>query len=125
VLPSQNPVQYGFEPEDVKQEAALGRLQAEVTKPGDAWAAESRAAIRVGRHRKKERAWAQLRIPILDHDKVTEDIQYQQTLAHEILDLLPYATKDEVLTALLEGDGRNIRKAVRRIKEELPGIDRE
>lgn len=115
----------GFDPDDVRQEEALGRLLAEKKHPGDLDCADSRAKVRAARHRKKEREWNQIRVQILHHDRVEPSLAFERALVHEILDLLPYADKEDVLKALLEGDGRDMRRIGRLIRERLPKLAKE
>lgn len=115
----------GFDRDDVRQEEALGRALAERRRPGDPDVAESRAKVRAARHRKKEREWNQIRIPIMGHDKPVLDLAYETALVHEILDLLPYAMKEDTLKVLLEGDGRDLRRVGRLIREQLPDLSKE
>jgi len=110
---------YGFEKEDVEQEKALGVLMAGKCQPGNIRAAESRAKVRVARHRKKERAWNSLRVTILEHDRaVSDEVKMNQIYLHEILDLMPYMRK-EVMAILEEGDERKINRVGRFIREFL------
>ena len=118
------PVRYGFEPEDRSQEGALGVIMAERTKPGDLWAGRSRAIVRIARHRKRERDWSIVRLPINSSDHVTSGLDFEAIMLREILDLLPYSLKDEALVALVEGDGRVLRRVGREIREALPGVVR-
>lgn len=116
----EGPVRSGFEPEDRYQEGAVGILMSERTKPGDRWAGRSRAIVRRARHMKRERAWNILRVPIQDSDKVEMSKAFEKALLHEVLDLIPYAKRQEVLKALLSKDGRKIRRAGRIVRENLP-----
>jgi hypothetical protein len=117
-----SPVRYGFEKEDVWQEGQVGILLSERRKPGDRWAGKMRARARIGRHRKKERDWNTLRVPIQENDRAIVGVQFEQILVHEILDMLPYAVKEEALKAMIEDDGRKLRKIGRKIREELPHL---
>jgi hypothetical protein len=81
-----------------------------------------RARARIGRHRKKERDWNTLRVPIQENDRAIVGVQFEQILVHEILDMLPYAVKEEALKAMIEDDGRKLRKIGRKIREELPHL---
>jgi hypothetical protein len=116
---------YGFEIEDVRQEGAIGILMAERCKPGDRLAGKSRAKARIGRHRKKERDWKNLKIQVRQTERSVDGLQYEYALVHEILDLIPYTLKDEALIAMLEGDGRDMRRIGRLIREQIPGIDKD
>lgn len=116
------PVRYGFEPEDIGQEAAIGRLLAERKHPGNKLAAFLRARVRIARHRRKEGLWNSIRVPILDHDRAVAGLQFERALIHEILDLLPYSKREEVLIGMLSGDGRVLRRLGRVIRKLLPGI---
>lgn len=115
-------VRYGFEREDVSQEFELGKIMSERTRPGNKLSAWCRGKVRAGRHRKKEREWAQIRLPITEYAKTIDPNQYELALAHEIMDLLPYAEKEGVLKALLEGDGREMRRVGRMIREKFPRL---
>lgn len=115
-------VRYGFEPEDLHQEGALGIEQAKLRKPGDWWLAKMVARQRRARHKAKERAWNTMRAPLEAIRKHDPGIQYARILIHEILDLLPYAKRQEVLTAMLSGDWRRIYRAGRVIRRALPGL---
>ena len=66
-----------------------------------------------------------LRVPIKDIDKAAEDLKHELTLLHEILDLLPYVTKEEALRSLADGDGRIIRGVGRKIRELLPDLSKD
>ena len=119
-------VRYGFEYDDLKQERALGAVQSEKRKPGDGFAAYQRGRMRAGRHKKKEREWNLFRRPLTETTKGvdTEDARMAQLYLHEVLDLLPYQKKEEVKKVLETGDGRNIRKTGREVRELLPpGFD--
>jgi hypothetical protein len=118
-------IPYGFDFDDERQEAALGKHQAELRKPGDSWAAHSRAKVRVGRHRKRERQWNTIRIPLYDHDRGVMGLQYEQALIHEILDLLPYSNREEVLKSLLSGEGKVIKEVKSILEKKYPGITEE
>lgn len=116
---------YGFETADIRQEEAIGVLLAERKHPGNKQVSRDRAKVRAARHRKKERAWNNLRIPIREVDRTVEGLQFERALIHEILDLLPYATKEEVLKALLEGDGRQMRRVGRIVRELIPYLNKD
>lgn len=110
---------YGFEKEDVEQEKALGVLMAGKCQPGNARAAESRAKVRVARHRKKEWAWNSIRVTILERDReVSDELMFNQIYLHEILDLMPYM-RGEIMMILEEGDERKINRVGRFIREFL------
>ena len=123
-MPSPKGCRYGFEVEDLKQEAAVGVLMAERLHPGDKLARFLRVKGRVHRHKKKEAEWKNMRRSILGVEKASPDKTYERILLHEILDLLPYAVKEETLTVLLEGDGRSIRR-MGRIIQEITGFGKE
>jgi hypothetical protein len=112
----------GFDFDDERQEAALGMHLAGLRKPGDAWAAHSRAKVRVARHRNRERQWNSIKIPIYDHDRGVMGLQFEQALIHEIMDLLPYSYREDALKGLLSGDGRVLRKVKRLLEDKAPGI---
>ena len=122
MTPINGRVRYGFEPEDLHQEGALGIEQAKRRKPGDWWLAKMVARQRRARHKAKERAWNTMRAPLEAIRKHDPGIQYARILIHEILDLLPYAKRAEVLTAMLSGDWRRIYRAGRVIRRALPGL---
>jgi len=94
-------------------------------KPGDKLYAWSLAKKRIGRHRKKESRYNTLRVSIRDFEPTTPGLQYEQALIHEIMDLLPYANKEEALKELLTAaeDGRTLRKIKRLLKGKLPGLN--
>ena len=117
------PVQDGFDPDDLAQEAAIGILMSERTQPGNRHAARLRARQRMGRHRAKEAEYHKRKAP--DLEAVTaapEDAMFERILVHEILDLLPFALKEEALTVLVSGDGRALRRIGRVIRESLPQV---
>lgn len=124
-MPPEKGCRYGFEPEDVRQEFAVGALLAERHRPGDRLLAYLRGKVRAARHRAKERNWSRFKIGILDRDKGKYDLQFERALVHEILDLLPYASKERVLKALLSGDGRSIHHAGGLVRRELPNLTKD
>lgn len=113
---------YGFEKDDVEQEEALGLIMAERCQPGNASAALSRAKVRVGRHRKRERDWNSIRVTIRNVDKThnEDDLRMNQIFLHEILDMLPYALREEVLRELAKGDGRKLGRLGKSIARLFP-----
>ena len=115
-------VPYGFEYDDIKQERALGRVMSEIRKPGDDFAAYRRGRMRAGLHKKKEREWNLFRRPLTETSKsfMDEETRLAQLYLHEILDLLPFGKKEEIKKILETGDGRNIKKAGREVREFLP-----
>ncbi len=116
-------VRNGFDPEDVRQEGAMGILQAEKERPGDKGLGRDRARRRIARHRRKEaNHHGRIIIPVSPVHPETYALQYEMALAHEILDLLPYAIKEDVLKRL-QGDGRELRVVGRIVREALPGVD--
>ncbi len=120
--PTKKTVRYGFEYEDVNQEFALGKILSRKRRPDDGFAAYQRGKTRAARHRKKEREWNQIRVPIMESDKEVANDQFEKALLHEILDMLPYALKEDALRALLADDGRMIRRVAREIRETLPNL---
>jgi len=119
-------VVYGFEPEDIAQERALGRFVSERAHPGDTWLAWQRSNGRATRHRKQEAKYKCLKetFRIEIRSSVTSDQQmYAAVMVHEILDLLPLAKKEEVLKAMMRDDGRVYRRIGREVREILPGIN--
>jgi hypothetical protein len=117
-------VRSGFDREDEAQERRIGFLLAERCKPGDKWAARSRGIVRVARHRKKEAQWNKIRVPIVGAaEKGEMNLRMDQIMVHEILDLLPYIKRREVMDAMLSNDMKQIMKAGRIVREELPGLE--
>jgi hypothetical protein len=115
----------GFDWDDENQERALGRILAERKRPGDAWAARSRAIVRVARHRKKERQWNKIRVRIDAADRADVGIRMAAIELREIMDMLPYATSPDILKLIRETvdeamtDGRKIRRAASLIRSVL------
>lgn len=119
-------VVYGFEPEDVAQERALGRFMSERLHPGDGWQAWQRSKGRVRRHREQEAKYKRLKesFRIEVRSSVTSNQQmYAAVMVHEILDLLPLAKKEEAMKAMMADDGRIYRRVGREVREMLPGIN--
>jgi len=123
-MPPPKGCHYGFEPEDIRQEAAVGALLAERCHPGNKLTKYLRSKVRVARHRHKEGEWKRMRVTIVGNEPLDPGIDFDRILLHEILDLLPYVTKEEVLTALIDGDGNRLIKMGRIIRETLPGIEK-
>ena len=119
---SRGGVRDGFDHEDERQERDLGRWQSEQRWPGDRWKAWMRSRRRVAFHRRREARWHTLRVPMDEKYRAVLDRTYQTILVHEILDLLPFAVKEDVLKVLLTKDGRLYRKAGRRVREALPEL---
>ncbi len=117
------PVRFGFEPEDRYQEAFLGKLMSERTKPGDDDAARSRGRVRVGRHKKNEAKHAAGRItgPLIHPTR--EDHILEVIMIREILDLISYVNRDENLLALLD-NVKELRKIGKIIRETRPDLAR-
>lgn len=116
-------VRAGFDRDDEAQERKIGFLLSERCKPGDKWAARSRGIVRVARHRKKEAQWNKVRVAIAGAAEMGEiDLRMNQLMVHEILDLLPYIKRREVLEAMLSNDMKRILKAGRLVREELPNL---
>lgn len=117
-----------WDPDDIKQEARMGIMIAERECPGDRAHGRNRARQRIGRHLKRELSWWERRAPLparewpgfAKTDRIEEVI-----LIREILDLLPFVVRDEVLFALLSNDGKRLKKAGRLVRESVPGIDQE
>jgi len=111
------PVRSGFEREDRCQEAALAVLMSERTKPGDHDAARSRAKVKVGRLKKREARWNGFAVRIMVPNVRFEDEQlFNELHVREILELLPAALKDETKEALLQNEGRKLRRLGRIIR---------
>jgi len=120
-------VVYGFEPEDVAQEQALGRIMSERIHPGDGWQAWQRSRGRAGRHREQEAKYKRLKQSLFFladiRSTVSDQQMYSAVMVHEILDLLPLAKKEEAMKAMMEDDGRTYRRIGREVREMLPGIN--
>ena len=120
---SHGPVSYGFEPEDLVQERALGTLMAHRLHPDNGLKAWDRCRSRIGRHREKEADYKRikdaLKIEIRSKTTVSDEQMYASVMVHEILDLLPLAVKENALQAMLLDDGRKFRKIGREIREAI------
>jgi len=120
-MPIRSHLHYGFEKEDLAQEMALGRLQAERLHPGNDYRAYSRGHCRVGRWKSEEAKYAHfkqnLRVEIVS--RRDEEVAFHSMLLHEILDFLPLVKKEEALRVMAREDGRELRRVGREISEEL------
>jgi len=115
-----------WDPDDIKQEAKIGIFIAERECPGDRAHGKNRARQRIARHIKRECGWWSLRRNLPDQEwpgYAREDDVFRGIIVREMLDLLPYAVKGEVLFALLSNDGKRIKRAGRLVREALPGIE--
>ena len=117
-----------WDPDDIKQEALYGIFIAERECPGDRAHGRNRARQRIGRHIRREcRGW-ELRTSLPDREwpgLARYDRTEEIILIREILDLVPFAVRDEVLFALLSNDGKRLKKAGRLVRESVPGIEKE
>jgi len=129
-------VRYGFEPEDVRQEYSLGRILSFRRRPGDEFSARSRGKVRSARHKKQEQKYNEIRISLDEltikpgsdekfEPKASPGLQFEHALAKEIMDMLPYAEREEILKSLLEGDRREMRRIGRMFRERFPGLTKD
>lgn len=120
---SDRPVVYGFEVEDVQQENALGRLQAQAIHPENPVRAYFRGRCRTGRWKKQEYEYARfkesLRIQVYSERPKDDLTAFNAALVHEILDLLPLAQKEETLKAMIDDDGRVLTRVGRQVRDTL------
>lgn len=127
----------GFDREEEKQERDLGAYLAQLKHPGNTFVSLSRQRGRVARHRHKEGLWSgfkkkliseghcgifhnKIPIPVTSKDRASMETQVSQITLHEILDLLPYITREEAIRVVLEGDGRGIRRMGTKIRGMVP-----
>lgn len=111
-----------YDVEEIKQVRAIATEAAAKERPGNSQHAWKRGQQAVGRYRIKERRYYELHISADVERPVTMEADYNAFLVREILDLLPFTMKDEVLTALLSNDGKRIGRAGRLIRETLPKL---
>lgn len=118
------PIRACYDVEEIGQVAKIAIHIAESQHPGDRGHGKHRARQAIARYRIKERRWFDVRVPLsrviggVDEDRR----RFELILVREILDLLPYTVRDEVLTALLSNDGKRINRAGRLVREALPHI---
>ncbi len=118
-----------YDPDEVKQEAKIAMHIAHEQRPEDLAFVRSRARQAIGRHLRRQRKHVIGRVSIAAAMHVPDAAEtqraYEAILLREILDLLPYTVKDEVLTALLSNDGKRIGRAGRLVRATLPGVTTE
>jgi len=130
-------IRLGFDREEERQERDFGAFLAERRHPGNKFVLFSRQRVRVARHRHKEGLWSDFKkkliaeshggifhnkipIPVTSMDRASMETQMSQIMLHEILDLLPYITREEAIRVVLEGDGRGIRRMGTKIRGMVP-----
>jgi len=119
-----------YDTEEIRQVRKIATHTAERERPGNKQHAFLRGKQAVGRYRIKERRYYELHVNAnedwlmaIDAERaVTMRDDYNTFLVREILDLLPFTIKDEVLTALLSNDGKRIGRVGRLIRETLPKL---
>ena len=120
----------GFERADAEQEFELGRLQWIRKHPecpdgmrNGYPEADLKGYKRLIFYRRRQARWANVRTRLVEQ-VVRSDykVDFESMLIREILALLPYTVRGEVLRALASADGRKIRKAARLVRETCPEL---
>jgi len=114
-------VRNGNDPADVYQEGAIAIYLAQIKYPGNRRHAQLRARQRIYRWREKEWKWLRKREQLRDYAADEKDRQlFEVLLLREVLDMLPYAVREEALLALLDPTDRKIEKAGEKVRGHLP-----
>lgn len=117
-----------FDPEDENQERELAKLLYRRRRPSDssplgALYEKLDGHKRVARLHKHEIEWSAFHVSMIEEMTRGDDgFDFESMLIREILALLPYAVKKEVLRTLASADGRRIRTAGRLIRESQPEL---
>lgn len=112
----------GYEKDDEKQEHALGKLLWLKSHPGHP-DGDLKGYRRVKFYRARQGRWSRMRVQMIEEiTRADTKTEIEAIELREILALLPYAARAEVLLAVAANDGRHFRKAGRAVREAIPEV---